>query len=258
VRRHRSKKMLSRISVLEPTLEKNKLTILLHPLTATTNTTDTTINSMSQIKMNASQFYSQEEGHTTIANAGPIALYKLKSPQPRICHSTAWPVKAGLTTTKPPKKSLVRVGPYDIICGRSSTAFNNVGNKRFRVTIALNLPRFMAATTKSDKSEVIRSTVQTMLYENGTRFLKRTPKGLVQLNERGAREKVGHALRDLALAHAKEQDERELCSSLIESYFALYEDEDSSLSSSTTATATESDEGEQERSLDPLPVSFSK
>jgi hypothetical protein len=121
----------------------------------------------------------------------------------------------------------------------------------------MNLPRFMAASTKSDKSEVIRSTVQIMLYENGARFLKRNKKGLVQLNERGAREKVGHALRDLALAHAKEQEERALYTSLIEGYLALYEDEDSSLSSSTTTTAAvESDEGEQQQSLDPLPMSF--
>jgi hypothetical protein len=216
--------------------------------------------------MNAAQFYSplgmHEGGHTTSANSGSSALYKVTSHyQPMNCHSTAWPPKneGELTTTKSSKKLLVRVGPYDIICGRSRTAFNNVGNKRFRVTIAMNLPRFMAASTKSHKSEVIRSTVQIMLYENGTRFLKRTKQGLVQLNERGAREKVGHALRDLALAHAKEKEERALCSSLIESYLALYEDEDSPLSSSTTTTtaAAESDEGKQQQSLmDPLPMSF--
>jgi hypothetical protein len=31
------------------------------------------------------------------------------------------------------------LGSYDILCGRGKIAFNNIGNRRFRVTISLNL-----------------------------------------------------------------------------------------------------------------------
>merc|ERR1719160_504194 len=38
--------------------------------------------------------------------------------------------------------------PYDIICGRNSGAHNCVGNRRFRVTIMMNLKRYLDATTR--------------------------------------------------------------------------------------------------------------
>ena len=52
------------------------------------------------------------------------------------------------------------IGPYDVICGRNKTAFNNIGNRRFRFTIALALPRFLIAKSRKEKSIVIQSVQQ--------------------------------------------------------------------------------------------------
>jgi hypothetical protein len=89
------------------------------------------------------------------------------------------------------------LGPYDIICGRNKLAFNNIGNRRFRITITLVLDRYMAATTKLDTSNVIKY-VSNIVRENGGRFLKRSrdDRRWIELDEKEIREKVGHALRD--------------------------------------------------------------
>ena len=95
--------------------------------------------------------------------------------------------------------TIVEVGPYDILCGRNSTSFNNIGNRRFRVTIALNLKRYMKAKTRQDKAEVIVSVLKLLRNDIGARFLKRKGDRLIELSDNHAREKVGHALRDLSV-----------------------------------------------------------
>ena len=62
------------------------------------------------------------------------------------------------------------LGPYDVICGRSKTAFNNVGNRRFRFTIALALPRFLNTKSRKEKSIVIES-IKKLVHQNGGKFL---------------------------------------------------------------------------------------
>jgi hypothetical protein len=91
------------------------------------------------------------------------------------------------------------LGPYDIICGRNKLAFNNIGNRRFRVTIQLCMDRYMAATTRNDTSTVIKY-VASMIQENGGRFLRLSPDGKswIELDSKQIHEKVGHALRDAA------------------------------------------------------------
>lgn len=96
------------------------------------------------------------------------------------------------------------LGPYTVICGRSSTAFNHVGNRRFRLTINLNLQRYMAAPTKKSKSEVIKSIVKYLLEEVGARFVKQQKSTYVEVSRQAVKEKVAHSLRDLAL-HATRQ-----------------------------------------------------
>lgn len=93
------------------------------------------------------------------------------------------------------------VGPYDVLCGRDKHSFRNVGNRRFRVTVALYMGRYMEAETKSDKSRVIALVVETV-RANGGRFLKWSSKRQewVELDDKHTREKVGHALRDTAVA----------------------------------------------------------
>lgn len=91
------------------------------------------------------------------------------------------------------------VGPYDIICGRHREAFNNVGNRRFRVTVALYLDRYNEAPTRADKSRVIVDVIE-FVRDNGGRFLKSRGGQWYDLDEKHTREKVGHALRDMTVA----------------------------------------------------------
>jgi hypothetical protein len=91
------------------------------------------------------------------------------------------------------------IGQYDVLCGRHKLAFNNIGNRRLRVTVSLSLERYLAAPTRQDKTLVIISVVR-LLQENGARFLKWKKDRWIELGEKQAREKVGHALRDMASA----------------------------------------------------------
>ena len=100
--------------------------------------------------------------------------------------------------------SIDELGPYTVLCGRSSTAFNHVGNRRFRLTINLNLQRYMDAPTKKSKSEVIKSIVKYLLEEVGARFVKQQKSNYVEVSRQAVKEKVAHSLRDLAL-HATRQ-----------------------------------------------------
>jgi hypothetical protein len=106
--------------------------------------------------------------------------------------------------------------PYDIVCGRNSGAYNYIGNRRFRVTVEMHLQRYIDSPTREDKTNVIKSIVWMLHEDIGARFLKKTlvkkndktgrPKGprYEVMNEKQAREKVGHALRDLVIQARKD------------------------------------------------------
>merc|ERR1712025_639853 len=108
-------------------------------------------------------------------------------------------------------------GPYDIVCGRNSGAYNYIGNRRFRVTIEMTLQRYIDSPTREDKTNVIKSIVWMLHEQVGARFLKKetskkssgsrrrgTPRYTI-MTDKQAREKVGHALRDLVITARKEQ-----------------------------------------------------
>merc|ERR1712003_407095 len=110
-------------------------------------------------------------------------------------------------------------GPYDIVCGRNSGAYNYIGNRRFRVTIEMNLQRYIDSPTREDKTNVIKSIVWMLHDQVGARFLKKetckkssgsrrrgTPRYTI-MTDKQAREKVGHALRDLVITARKEQQQ---------------------------------------------------
>jgi hypothetical protein len=91
--------------------------------------------------------------------------------------------------------------PYDILCGRNRNSFNNIGNRRFRITISMNVEKYNSMRSRHQRSKFIASLAQTMRYEVGFRFLKR--KGgknaqTVELSDDEIRAKIGHALRDLS------------------------------------------------------------
>jgi hypothetical protein len=91
------------------------------------------------------------------------------------------------------------IGPYDVLCGRHKLAFNNIGNRRFRITVSLSLERYLTSPRRQDKTLVVFSIVK-LIKENGGRFLKWKKDRWIDLEEKQAREKVGHALRDMASA----------------------------------------------------------
>jgi hypothetical protein len=92
--------------------------------------------------------------------------------------------------------------PFDVICGKCSLAFNNVGNRRFRVVIGMNVQRYIDAPTRSAKSQVIRSVVKIFQEDIGASFVKQDFNGkFVPVSDKIVRQKVGHALRDHAAFH---------------------------------------------------------
>lgn len=93
--------------------------------------------------------------------------------------------------------------PYDVMCGRHKAAFNNIGNRRFRVTVSLSLARYVSAATRKDKSIVIKS-VAALVRSTGGRFVHCRKGAWVELTEKQAHDKVGHALRDMAMAASKQ------------------------------------------------------
>lgn len=112
------------------------------------------------------------------------------------------------------KPSLIKadeIKSYDILCGRDKATFNNVGNRRFRVLISLNIPRYEKATTKAQKASVIKYICDIFRNEVGVRFLKKhkNGEGYYELNGSEARKKVGHALRDMSVARQDVKKRRE-------------------------------------------------
>jgi len=84
----------------------------------------------------------------------------------------------------------------DVLCGRGRQCFEHEGNKRFRYIVAANLQEYLTAKTRQDKTLVVYTVIYEVL-ENGGRFLKRDSHGQwYDSGMRGAKEKVGHALRD--------------------------------------------------------------
>lgn len=91
------------------------------------------------------------------------------------------------------------LGVYDVICGRHKAAFDNIGNRRFRVLVALAQDKYTSAPTRAHKTTVIRSIIDSV-YNGGGRFLQRLGCTWVELDAKQTHDKVGHALRDMAIA----------------------------------------------------------
>ena len=149
------------------------------------------------------------------------------------------------------------IGPYDVLCGRCKDAFNNVGNRRFRVTINLNIPRYLAAKSRHEKSAVILAIVRMLRNDVGARFLKRKGKELIELDEKQARSKVGHALRDMSVAQQQVAEKASITSSCDEPMNPNADAEDADISvldsslDSIFALCGESDDDEP---FEPIPA----
>jgi hypothetical protein len=95
------------------------------------------------------------------------------------------------------------VGDYqptadDVLCGRGKALARHPGNIKFAKAIRASLQRYSKSTRRSDKSLVIASVVGA-LREQGVHFMRKDSKSTfyVELSEDQAREKAGHAIRDL-------------------------------------------------------------
>lgn len=109
------------------------------------------------------------------------------------------------------ERAVASLGPYDIICGRGSVAFNNIGNRRFRILIGMNTGRYSNCEGRYRKGQFIGDLVNTFQYEMGATFFKVQDNQLIELTERQIRQKVGHALRDvLAFQESQNQQRRQL------------------------------------------------
>ncbi|CAB9515421.1 Nitrilase family, member 2 [Seminavis robusta] len=89
------------------------------------------------------------------------------------------------------------IEPTDVLCGRGKTSFNHVGNRRFRDLIAASTDKYNSAKSRLEKSMVVHAIVEQVKKVKG-RFLKqdRYTGRWYELDERQAKEKVGHAIRD--------------------------------------------------------------
>jgi len=91
------------------------------------------------------------------------------------------------------------IGSYDVICGRHKESFNNIGNRRFRITIGLSLDRYLTAQTRVEKTLILGSIVE-QVKNNGGHFLKWRVRQWKELSDKEAMVKVGHAIRNMAKA----------------------------------------------------------
>lgn len=93
-----------------------------------------------------------------------------------------------------------RATSSDVVCGRGKTAINHEGNRRFRDYIGLHVDAFLSARNRQAKNELVVDIVKAV-RESGGKFLRKEGNHhWVDIGDKKAYEKVGHALRD---AHAE-------------------------------------------------------
>ena len=94
----------------------------------------------------------------------------------------------------------------DVLCGRGNRCYYHEGNAEFRLVVAANLPTFLAAKTRKDRARVVDIILEDVSRRGG-RFLKRNKLGQwYDTGLKGARDKIGHTLRDAALDQSRHAD----------------------------------------------------
>lgn len=89
---------------------------------------------------------------------------------------------------------------YDVINGRGKKSYNHIANRRFRQLTAMNLKRYQNAKCKVDKTVVVIGIVNSIRKSSPSGgFIKKCPNTgrWISMSDEGAREKVGHCLRDM-------------------------------------------------------------
>lgn len=85
-------------------------------------------------------------------------------------------------------------GDNHIICGKGTDVFNHIGNQRFRLTIAINIERYLTAPDRPSKSIVLADILHSF---GGSNFVRKdaVTSRWVGLDEAAARDKVCQAIR---------------------------------------------------------------
>jgi hypothetical protein len=92
-----------------------------------------------------------------------------------------------------------RPSAKDILLGRGKAFNNHVGNRRFRVAIAMNLRPYVESSTKTEKSLCVQRILQAIRTASPTGgFVKKDSKtgSWITVTDTEACQKIGHALRD--------------------------------------------------------------
>lgn len=109
-------------------------------------------------------------------------------------------IKGQIQAASPfPSMKTQNLDSWTVICGRGKQSYDNVGNKRLRVLVDLEVTGYMAATTKVGKTTIVTRIVDTIREASQTGGFVQldTTSGLYQeVKDTVAREKVGQLLRE--------------------------------------------------------------
>ena len=56
--------------------------------------------------------------------------------------------------------------PFDVLCGRDKKCYNNIGNRRFRILINSNLPRYLRCSNRKESYDILINRRIVLLYNN--------------------------------------------------------------------------------------------
>mmetsp|Transcript_28539 Transcript_28539/g.40155 ORF Transcript_28539/g.40155 Transcript_28539/m.40155 type:complete len:211 (+) Transcript_28539:71-703(+) len=118
---------------------------------------------------------------------------------------STWLVHNSLTEFTPSTKLSPDFMPthLDVLCGRKKESREHVGTEHFRQVIKKNFHEYAKAKTRCEKASVVKSIVQLIRCEasaiGGAGFIRHdeTSGFWIEMGDQFAREKVGHAFRDL-------------------------------------------------------------
>ena len=127
---------------------------------------------------------------------------------------------------------LVRVAGRRLSASPRGTAHLAGLHRRFRVLVALAHDKYANAPSRANKSIVIKDIVDS-IHNGGGRFLQRLGCNWVELDDKQTHDKVGHALRDMAVASKSKSSSQKPRKNSID-----YSDQSNSSKTSSRADAT--------------------
>jgi len=109
----------------------------------------------------------------------------------------------------PPKKATplpedFEPSEYSVLCGQGSENYNATGNRRFRITAAMFVEKYIDAKDRHEKSEIVREVLKIIQAACPVgSFVTQKNGRWYSVDERSAREKIGAYFRDCLAGHYK-------------------------------------------------------